>query len=67
MMALIDTDTKELLAKFANETLARLAGKAISQETRRPLTLTASDRTSKPIARFVDGEEIRHTATVHYL
>ncbi len=66
MLILIDTETRELLARFTSETLARLAGKAISEETHRPVTL-ATSAVRSPIARFVDGEEILRTATIHYL
>lgn len=69
MLLLIDTDTRELLARFTSEALARLAGKAISEETHRPVTVTtsATATTRNPVARFVDGEEIHRTATIHYL
>lgn len=69
MLVLLDTETKEVIAKFANEELARLAGRAISEETHRPITIAVSEAavTRKPVARFVDGEEILQTASIHYL
>jgi hypothetical protein len=67
MLVLIDSDTKELIAKFVDEEIARVAGRVLSQETRRPLTLAITEAAKIPFARFRDGKEIQHTATIHYL
>ena len=67
MLILIDSDTRELIAKFVDEEIARVAGRALSHETRRPLTLALTEAAKIPVARFRDGKEIHHTATIHYL
>lgn len=67
MLVLIDTNTKEIIAKFVDEELARIAGRFLSQETRRPLTLAITEAAKIPVARYRDGREVHHTATIHYL
>ena len=67
MLILIDTDTKELIAKFVDEEIARLAGRMLSQETKRPLTLAITEAAKIPVARYRDGREVQHSATIHYL
>jgi hypothetical protein len=67
MLILIDTNTKQLIAKFVDEQIARIAGRVLSEETRRPLTLALTEAAKIPVARYRDGKEIQHTATIHYL
>jgi hypothetical protein len=67
MLILVDTYSKELIAKFVDERLARIAGCFLSQETRRPLTLELTEAAKIPVAKFLDGKEIQHSATIHYL
>jgi hypothetical protein len=67
MLVLIDSDTRQLVAKFVDEQIARIAGCMLSRETRRPLTLAINEAAKIPVARFRDGVEIQHTATIHYL
>jgi hypothetical protein len=67
MLVLIDSDTRQVIAKFADEQIARIAGRVLSRETHRPLTLAINEAAKIPVARFRDGAEIQHTATIHYL
>lgn len=67
MLVLLDTETKELIAKFIDEKIARFAGCALSKETRRPLTLAITEAARIPMARFRDGQEVHYTASIHYL
>ena len=67
MLVLLDTETKELVAKFIDEKIARIAGCALSKETRRPLTLAITEAARIPMARFRDGQEVHYTASIHYL
>ncbi len=67
MLVLIDSDTKQLIGKFVDEQIARIAGRMLSQETRRPLTLALTEAARIPVARYRDGKEIQHSATIHYL
>lgn len=67
MLVLLDTETRELVAKFIDEKIARIAGCALSKEIRRPLTLALTEAARIPMARFRDGQEVHTTASIHYL
>jgi hypothetical protein len=71
--AVSDTDTREIIALFADENIARVAASALLRATYRPLSLVETSRRftlgladgRPPVARFIDGEEIKPTATIH--
>jgi hypothetical protein len=65
MLVLFDTRTQELIAKFANEEIARVAGRFLSQETGRSLTLALTEAAKLPVSRYFAGEEVEHTATIY--
>lgn len=55
MFALIDSKTKEVIARFESESYARIAGQALSKEFRRQLTVVRAN--SEPVVRYIDGAE----------
>ena len=64
MLVLLDSDTKELIAKFLDEKIARFTGAVLSKEIRRPLTLVITEAARIPMARFRDGMEVHYTAPI---
>jgi hypothetical protein len=66
LFKIIDTDTREKIARFATEEYARAGGVTFSKDYHRPITVVI-ESTGKPIARYIDGEEILVTATIHHL
>jgi hypothetical protein len=66
MFKIIDTDTSEKIARFATEEYARAGGVSFSKDYHRPITVVI-ESTGKPIAKYIDGEEITVTATIHHL
>lgn len=64
MFKLIDTDTREQIARFATEEYARAGGIAFSRDYHRPLTILI-ESTKQPIARYLDGEEVEITAALY--
>lgn len=66
MFKIIDTDTREQIARFATEEYAREGGITFSRDYHRPLTILI-EATKQPIARYLDGEEIEITAAVYHL
>lgn len=66
MFRLLDTETHEVLARFATKEYARVTARALSREQHRPMTVLFGSN-ALPVARYVDGAEIAVTATIHRL
>ncbi len=65
MLVLFDTRTQETVAKFVQEEIARAAGRFLSRETGRALTLALTEAARLPVSRYFAGEEIEHAATIY--
>lgn len=74
-VAVVDSDTRQFIAIFEEEAIARFAAALLSRMTHRPLSLIHTELqdtlrlplAGPPLARFLDGEEIAPTASVHAL
>lgn len=64
MFKIVDTDTREPIARFSTEEYARAGGIALSRDYHRPLTILI-ESTKQPIARYLDGAEIPVMATLY--
>ena len=65
MLVLFDTRTQELIAKFANEEIARVSGRFLSKETGRSLSLALTEIAKLPVSRYFAGEEVEHISTIY--
>jgi hypothetical protein len=66
MFTLVDTESRENLARVEHLDHARAAAVCVSKDFHRPITLFGADP-KQPIARYVDGKEIEPTAQIHHL